>query len=239
MKTALVTGGSRGIGRAIVEELCKNGYAVAFTYKNSETEAKSLAESTGALAIKADSADEAQVLAAVEIALKSLGGIDCLVNNAGISSFSLFTDISLEEWNKIFAINVTGAFLYSREVSRHMISKKSGKIINISSIWGLVGSSCEVHYSATKAALIGMTKALAKELGPSGITVNAIAPGVIETEMNSSLGEDTLSELKDETPLMRIGSPSDVAKTVAYLASSAADFVTGQVINVSGGFVID
>ncbi len=239
MKTALVTGGSRGIGKAIVEELCNNGYTVAFTYKNSESEAKSLAESTGALAIKADSADEAEVVAAVRQAYSHLGKIDCLVNNAGISSFSLFTDITLDEWNRIFSVNVTGAFLYSREASRYMISEKYGRIINISSIWGLVGSSCEVHYSASKAALIGLTKALAKELGPSGITVNAIAPGLIDTEMNSSLGKETVSELIDETPLMRIGLPSDVAKAVVYLASCSSDFVTGQVLNISGGFVID
>lgn len=239
LKTALVTGGSRGIGRAVVEELCKKGYRVAFTYKNSEKEAKSLAEATGAISIKADSAIEAEVVGAVKQAYSQLGKIDCLVNNAGVSSFSLFTDITLEEWNRIFSVNVTGAFLYSREVSRYMISEKSGRIINISSIWGLVGSSCEVHYSASKAALIGMTKALAKELGLSGITVNAVAPGLIDTEMNSSLSEDTVRELIDETPLMRIGLPSDVARTVLYLASDAADFVTGQVLNVSGGFVID
>ncbi len=239
MKTALVTGGSRGIGRAVVEELCKNGYTVAFTYKNSEIEAKSLAESTGALAIKADSASEAEVVSAVKEAVSFLGKIDCLVNNAGVASFSLFSDITLDLWNRIFSVNVTGAFLYSREVSRYMISEKCGRIINISSIWGLVGSSCEVHYSASKAALIGMTKALSKELGPSGITVNAIAPGLIDTEMNSSLSEETVKELIDETPLMRIGLPSDVAKAVIYLASDAADFVTGQVLNVSGGFVIN
>lgn len=239
MKTALVTGGSRGIGRAVVEELCRNGYSVAFTYKNSETEAKSLAESTGAIAIKADSAIEADVISAVEYATETLGKIDCLVNNAGVSAFSLFGDITLDEWNRVFAVNLTGAFLYSREVSRGMINRKCGKIINISSIWGLVGSSCEVHYSASKAGLIGMTKALAKELGPSGITVNAIAPGVIDTEMNASLGAETLEGLKEETPLMRLGLASEVAKSVLYLSSDGANFVTGQVLNVSGGFVID
>ncbi len=239
MKTALITGGSKGIGKAIVEVLCKNGYSVAFTYKNSEKEAKSLAERTGAVAIKADSAIEADIVSAVKEANDILGGIDCLVNNAGVASFSLFTDITLEEWNKIFAVNLTGAFLYSREVSRIMISRKFGRIINISSIWGLVGSSCEVAYSASKAALIGMTKALAKELGPSGITVNAIAPGVIDTDMNSMLDKDTVKELIDETPLMRMGLPADVAKSVCYLAGDGADFVTGQVLNISGGFVID
>lgn len=239
MKTALVTGGSRGIGRAIVEELTKQGYSVAFTYKNSETEAKNLAESTGAVAIKADSAVEDQVVNAVSTAVRLLGKIDVLVNNAGISSFSLFGDISLDEWNNIFAVNLTGAFLFTREVSRLMINSKFGRIINISSIWGLVGSSCEVAYSASKAGLIGMTKALAKEFGPSGITVNAIAPGLIDTEMNRVLDDETVKSIVDETPLMRVGLVSDVAKSVVYLASDSADFITGQVLNVSGGFVID
>jgi len=238
MKTALVTGGSRGIGKAIVELLCEKGYSVAFTYKNSENEAKSLAERTGALAIKADSASEDQVAFAVDKVIESFGKIDCLVNNAGVSSFSLFTDLTLEEWNDTLNVNLTGAFLYSREAARDMIRRKSGKIINITSIWGLVGSSCEVHYSTSKAGLIGLTKALAKELGPSGITVNAIAPGVIETEMNKQLSEEIMNELKEETPLMRNGTALDVAKCVLFLAEESGGFVTGQVLNVSGGFVI-
>lgn len=238
MKTALITGGSRGIGRAIVELLCEKGYSVAFTYKNSENEAKSLAERTGALPIKADSAIEEQVISAVCEVVKHFGKIDCLVNNAGVSSFSLFTDLTLEEWNDMLNVNLTGAFLYSREAARDMIRRKSGKIINITSIWGLVGSSCEVHYSTSKAGLIGLTKALAKELGPSGIAVNAIAPGVIETEMNKQLSKEVMDELKGETPLMRNGTALDVAKSVLFLAEESGDFVTGQVLNVSGGFVI-
>ena len=238
MKTVLITGGSRGIGRAMVELFSKNGYAVAFTYKNSENEAKSLAESTGTLAIRADSAKEEDVLRAVDTAVKSLGKIDCLINNAGISAFSLFTDITLDEWQKTMDVNLTGAFLYSREVARAMISAKSGKIINITSMWGLVGSSCEVHYSASKAGLIGLTKALAKELGPSGLTVNAIAPGVIDTEMNKALSDEDLKALEDETPLMRMGRAEEVAKCALYLAGDGADFITGEVINLSGGFVI-
>ena len=239
MKTLLVTGGSRGIGAAIVRLFSSSGYKVAFTYKNSETEAKNLAEECGALPICADSASEDDIRRAVIEAQSKLGEIDCLINNAAISSFSLFTDISLEDWNKMIGINLTAPFLYSREVLRSMISRKCGRIINISSVWGLVGSSCEVHYSTCKAGLIGMTKALAKEVGPSGITVNAIAPGVINTEMNRALSDEDLSALKEETPLMRIGEAEEVASLALYLASDKASFITGEVLNISGGFVIN
>ena len=238
MKTVLITGGSRGIGRAMVELFSKEGYSVAFTYKNSENEAKSLAEATGALAIRADSASEEDVLRAVKLAEEHLGGIGCLINNAGVSSFSLFTDLTLEDWNRFISVNLTGAFLFSKAVIPGMVHRKSGSIINISSMWGIVGSSCEVHYSTTKAALIGMTKALAKELGPSGIRVNAIAPGVIATDMNRALGEEDIAVLKDETPLMKIGSPLDVAKAALFLAGDGADFITGDVMNISGGYVM-
>ena len=238
MKTVLITGGSRGIGRAMVELFAENGYSVAFTYKNSKDEAKKLAESTGALAIYADSAVEADVVSAVKQAENSFGKIDCLINNAGISSFSLFTDLTLEQWNEIVAVNLTGAFLYSREVTRGMVSRKQGRIINISSMWGLVGASCEVHYSTVRAGIIGMTKALAKELGPSGITVNAIAPGMIKTEMNSKLSEDDIACLVEETPLMRIGLPKDVASAALFLCSDDASFITGEVMNLSGGFIM-
>lgn len=238
MKTVLITGGSRGIGRAMVELFSKEGYSVAFTYKNSENEAKSLAEATGAFAIRADSASEEDVIRAVKLAEEHLGGIGCLINNAGVSSFSLFTDLTLEDWNRFISVNLTGAFLYSKGVIPGMVHRKSGSIINISSMWGIVGSSCEVHYSTTKAALIGMTKALAKELGPSGIRVNAIAPGVIATDMNRALGEEDIAVLKDETPLMKIGSPLDVAKAALFLAGDGADFITGEVMNISGGYVM-
>lgn len=237
MKTVFITGGSRGIGRAMVELFSTNGYSVAFTYKNSETQAKSLAESTGALAICADSAFESDVLRAVNIAMESLGHIDCLINNAGVSSFSLFTDISLDEWNKHLAVNLTGAFLYSKAVIPSMVSRKLGRIINITSMWGITGSSCEVHYSTAKAGLIGMTKALAKELGPSGITVNAIAPGLIDTDMNGSLSDSDIRSIEEETPLMRIGNPMEVAKAALFLAGDGASFITGEVMNVSGGYI--
>ena len=238
MKTVLITGGSRGIGRAMVELFGKNGYNVAFTYKNSENEAKSLAELTGALAIKADSAVEADVNLAVKMTQDAFGRIDCLINNAGVSSFSLFTDLTLDEWNGHLATNLTGAFLYSKAVIPGMVSVKSGRIINITSMWGIVGSSCEVHYSTAKAALIGMTKALAKELGPSGITVNAIAPGLIDTDMNRSLSEEDVKAVADETPLMRIGLSSEVAEAALFLASDGASFITGEVMNVSGGYIM-
>ena len=192
MKTVLITGGSRGIGRAMVELFASNGYSVAFTYKKSENEAKSLAESTGALAIRADSGSESDVIAAVKLTTDKFGGIDCLINNAGVASFSLFTDLTLDMWNEHLKVNLTGAFLYSKAVIPWMVSKKQGRIINITSMWGITGSSCEVHYSTAKAGLIGMTKALAKELGPSGITVNAIAPGLIDTDMNSSLSAEDI-----------------------------------------------
>ena len=238
MKTVLITGGSRGIGRAMVEAFSNAGYAVAFTYKNSENEAKILAEKTNSLAICADSAKECDVLAAVKQVVEKLGGIDCLINNSGVSSFSLFTDLSLEDWNDTLAVNLTGAFLYSKAVAKDMISRKKGRIINITSMWGLVGASCEVHYSASKAGLIGMTKAMAKELGPSGITVNAIAPGLIETDMNKCLSEDDIAEVIDSTPVMKIGNPDDVARAALFLASDEASFITGDVINLSGGYIM-
>ena len=238
MKTVLITGGSRGIGRAMVELFSKNGYCVAFTYKNSENEAKSLAEATGAICIKADSALESEVVSAVKLVEEKLGHIDCLINNAGISSFSMFTDLTLEDWNRCIGVNLTGAFLYSKAVIPSMVSRKWGRIINVTSMWGLVGSSCEVHYSTAKAGLIGMTKALAKELGPSGITVNAIAPGVIETEMNKCLSEEDKAALCDETPVMRIGKPEEIAEAALFLAGDKAGFITGEVMNISGGFIM-
>lgn len=237
-KCVLITGGSRGIGKALVEQFSENGYSVAFTYNSSVEAAMDIAKATGAFPIKANVCSEKEIIDAVKIAHERLGNIDCLINNAGISRFSLFTDIKLSEWNEIMSVNLTAPFIFSREVSRIMISNKSGRIINISSMWGLVGASCEVHYSASKAGLIGMTKALAKELAPSGITVNAIAPGVISTEMNSALGEEVLCDLANETPVGRLGKSEEIAAAALYLAGDGAAFITGEVLNVSGGFVI-
>lgn len=238
MKTVLITGGSRGIGCELVRTFSKNGYNVAFTYRSSKDEAEALAGETGALAIRADSRSESEVKSAVEQVISDLGGVDCLINNAAISSFSLFTDISLEDWNDMLGVNLTGAFLYSKSVIPDMLKRKQGRIINITSMWGLVGASCEVHYSAAKAGLIGMTKALAKELGPSGITVNAIAPGVIDTDMNAALSDSDREALVGDTPVMRIGSTRDVAEAALFLAGDGASFITGEVLNVSGGYVI-
>ena len=238
MKVVFITGGSRGIGRAMVELFADAGYLVAFTYKSSHVAAEELAARTGALAIAADSANPDDIVKAIDTTEKTLGNVDILINNAAVSSFSLFTDLSLDAWRTTFSTNVDAAFLYSKLTLPSMIRNRFGRIINISSMWGQVGSSCEVHYSATKAALIGMTKALAKEVGPSGITVNCIAPGVIDTDMNASLSEEDMSALKEETPLMRIGTPREVAAAALFLAGEDAAFITGAVIIVNGGLVV-
>ncbi|MBQ2737963.1 MAG: 3-oxoacyl-ACP reductase FabG [Clostridia bacterium] len=238
MKNVLITGGSRGIGAQAVRAFCADGCRVAFTYRKSKDMAEALAEECGAIAICADSRCESDVLRAVELATDALGGIDVLINNAAVSSIKPFDTVSLDEWRDTIDTSVTGAFLFSKAVFSQMLNKKWGRIINISSIWGLVGASCEVHYSTAKAALIGFTRALAKELSPSGITVNAIAPGLIDTDMNRALDAETLEAIIDETPVRRIGTPGDVVEAIRFLSSDRASFITGEVINVSGGFVI-
>ena len=238
MKSVLITGGSRGIGRETVRKFSELGYAVAFTYRTSEREALALAEECHALAISADVRSEEDAVRAVRAVVDAYGSIDVLVNNAGVSSHALFTDLSLAEWEDTMRVNLTGAFLFSREALRYMIRAHRGAIVNVSSMWGIVGASCEVHYSTAKAAMIGMTRALAQEVGPSGITVNAIAPGVIDTDMNRHLSEEDLLALCDQTPLCRLGTPREIAEAIAFLASDAASFVTGATLNASGGFVI-
>ncbi|MBQ8207904.1 MAG: 3-oxoacyl-ACP reductase FabG [Clostridia bacterium] len=237
-KKILITGGSRGIGAALVRKFISEGDRVAFIYRNRHEDAEKLSKDTGALAFCADLSAASECIKAVNTVSEHLGGIDVLINNAGIAQFSLFTDISDEDWNSMIAINLSAAFFCSRECAKQMISKKQGRIINISSMWGITGASCEVHYSASKAGLIGMTKALAKELGPSNITVNCICPGVIETEMNAHLSANDLSALAEETPLCRLGKPEEVADLAFYLASDSASFITGQIISADGGFAV-
>lgn len=237
-KKVVISGGSRGIGRAIVKAFTENGYEVAFIYKSADDAANSVSRETGAYAIKADISNAAEAKEAIKKAYEILGGIDILVNNAGIAQIKLFTDITDDDFQSMINTNLGGTFYLSREASKYMIAEKYGKIINIGSMWGKCGASCEVHYSASKSSLRGFTMALAKELGPSGITVNCIEPGVIETEMNASLDADTLKELCESTPLMRIGKPEDVAELVLFIASDKADFITGQIIGVDGGFAI-
>ena len=241
-KTAVITGASRGIGKATAIEFARNGYNVLANYNNSEKEAmeleKMLTEEGCSIKIfKADVSKSFEADAMIEYCLKEFGGLDVLVNNAGISQDKLFTDITDEDWERMMSINVTSVFNCSRKALQHMIWEKSGSIINITSMWGEIGGSCEVHYSASKAAIIGMTKALAKEVGPSNIRVNAVSPGVIMTDMCAYYGEETLNELKEETPLMKLGKPEDIAETVYFLAEKG-NFITGQVVGVNGGMVI-
>lgn len=241
-KTVLITGASRGIGRAAAEAFAKSGYDVAVNYNKSAEAAETLCRelekySIKAMPFQADVADKKAVekmFAEIEIAM---GAVSVLVNNAGIAEQALFTDITEEMWDRMFAVNVKGAYNCTQAVLPKMIHEKYGRIINVSSMWGISGASCEVHYSAAKAALIGFTKALAKEVGLSGITVNCVAPGVIDTDMNGHLSPEIISELKEETPLNRIGTPREVAETVLFLASEKASFITGQTISVDGGFV--
>jgi len=242
-KTVLITGASRGIGAATAREFAQKGYHVAINYHKSEKQAKALLDELqnfgySAMAIKADVSDENQVQIMVDEVAKVFGTIDVLVNNAGIAQQKLFIDISEQEWNKMLAVNVSGVFHCCQKVLPIMIKNQKGKIVNVSSIWGITGASCEVHYSATKAAVIGLTKALAKEVGLSHIQVNCVAPGVTKTDMLASLDEETMQELAEETPLGTIGEPCDIAHTILFLASDEANFITGQVISPNGGFVI-
>ena len=241
-KTAVITGASRGIGKAIAIEFTRNGYNVLANYNNSEKEASELEkmlteEGYSIKVFKADVSKSSEADAMIEYCLKEFGGLDVLVNNAGISQDKLFTDITDDDWERMMSVNVTSVFNCSRKALQHMIWEKSGSIINITSMWGETGGSCEVHYSASKAAIIGMTKALAKEVGPSNIRVNAVSPGVIMTDMCAYYGEETLNELKEETPLMKLGKPEDIAETVYFLAEKG-NFITGQVVGVNGGMVI-
>jgi 3-oxoacyl-[acyl-carrier protein] reductase len=237
-KVVFITGGSRGIGACAVKAFAEAGYKVAFTYLKSENEALCLSKSTGALAIKADASSSNEMSDAIKRACEELGHIDILINNVGISEFSLFTDISDDMWHRMIDTNLSSAFYASRAVLPQMINRKDGCIINVSSMWGQVGASCEVHYSASKAGLIGLTKALAKEVAPSGIRVNCVAPGAIDTEMNACLSDEAIEEIKNETPLGRLGTPEEIANILLFLADERSSFITGQIIGANGGMII-
>ncbi len=243
LKTVVVTGASRGIGKSIAELFANNDYNVLINFNNSEKSAFELYKKlkNRGLSVnkfKADVANRNEVELMMKFCIHEFGSIDVLISNAGISQEKMFIDITDEDFNAMINVNLKSVFYCSQEVLKYMIPMKKGKIINISSIWGMVGASCEVHYSATKAGIIGLTKALAKELGPSNIQVNCIAPGIIQTDMISSYNEHELSVLKENTPLMRLGSPRDIADCAFFLASSHSDFITGQIISPNGGFVI-
>lgn len=243
MPTAFISGASRGIGRAAALKLASLGYDLALNYHTNYEAAQNVQHEAQKYGVKVlllagDIADENNVREMFRKIGETFGGADVVVNNASFAEQLMFQDITYEKWRRMFAVTVDGAFFTVQNALPHMLHEKRGRIINISSMWGEVGASCEVHYSAAKGALIAMTKALAKELGPSGITVNCITPGVIDTDMNAHLSAEDLAELCEETPLGRLGSPDDIAETVAFLASAEAGFITGQIIGVNGGFVI-
>ena len=242
-KTALITGASRGIGRAAAYQLAHDGYAVCVNYYERKDKADELVallhgEGCEVIAVQADVSVRAQVDAMVARCEQELGSVTLLVNNAGVAGQALFQDVTDELWDRYFGVNLCGARNTIQAVLPRMLHEKSGCIVNISSIWGQHGASCEVVYSCTKHALIGLTRSLAMELAPSGIRVNCVAPGVIDTDMVRVLGDETLRALAEQTPLGRLGTPEDVAAAVSYLASDKASFVTGQVLAVDGAFVL-
>lgn len=241
MKNIIVTGGSRGIGRCIVENLAREENNVILNYNKSEKQAKKIQNDLKNEGIiieiyKADVSKKEEVKKMVEFALEKLGKIDVLINNAGIARLQMFQDVTEEDWEEMINTNLKSAFYMCQEVIPNMIHKKSGCIINISSIWGLVGASCETVYSISKAGMDALTKSLAKELGPSNIRVNSIAPGVIDTDMNNHIDERIKNEIKNETPLGKIGKTIDIYRCVKWLIED--EFTTGQVISVNGGYVI-
>ena len=239
MRRILISGGSRGIGRACVRAFTQNGDAVAFIYCQNDDAAREVEAETGAIAIRADVSSPDEVRAAVAKAEKQLGGaVDVLVNNAAVAWIGLMQDMTDAEWHRVLDTNLSGAFYLSRAVVGDMIRNHYGRILHVGSMWGKTGASCEVAYSAAKAGLRGLTMAMAKELGPSGITVNCIEPGLIDTDLNASLDADTKASLCNETPLGRMGTPDEVAEAILFLTSDRAAFITGQILGVDGGMAI-
>ena len=238
MSNVLIIGGSRGIGSAAVRTFKAAGDEVVFTYHKSELEADSLRQETGAIPVRCDVKFSDSIKVAVDKAVSEMGHIDVLICNAAIADFNLITDISESRWEEVINTNLNGVFYSVRHVLPTMISRKKGCIITVSSMWGEVGASCEVAYSAAKAGVIGLTKALAKEVGPSGIRVNCVSPGMIDTDMNEGVSDEAREEIKSETALNRIGTPKDVASVMRFLASEEAGYITGQVVGVNGGLIM-
>lgn len=239
MKTVIVTGGAKGIGRAIACEFANSGYNVLINYKTSEKQAQNLKEELtkqgkNVEIYKADLCSKEEVENMIQYAIEKYQTIDILVNNAGISQIKPFAEIEENDWDNMINTNLKTVYLTTKAVINHMIRNQNGSVINISSIWGITGGSCEVHYSAAKAGIIGITKALAKEMALSNIKVNAIAPGIIDTDMNSELSQEDIEELNKEIPLKRVGTPQEIAKTAKWLAET--EYITGQVIRIDGGW---
>lgn len=240
-KVVVITGGSRGIGAEIVKKLAGDKYRVILNYNKSEKEAKKIKEDLQKNNInieifKADVSKRKEVKELIDFVINKFGKIDVLINNAGISQAKLFTDLTDEDWNNMIQTNLTSAFYCTQEAIKNMISRKEGLIINISSIWGVTGSSCEVHYSVAKAGIDGMTKALAKEVGPSNIRVNSIAPGIIDTDMNKAYTDEEIKDIIEDIPLNKIGKKVDIARCVEWLIED--EYTTGQVISINGGWLI-
>ena len=237
-RNILITGGSRGIGAACVKAFTELGDRVFFIYHNNHAAAEDVIVRTGAQALAVDISDPEAANYAVSKAIETLCGVDVLINNAGIAQISMMQDVTDADWRRMIDTNLSSAFYISRAVIPHMVRQGRGSIVHIGSMWGKTGASCEVAYSAAKAGIRGLTMSMAKELGPSHIRVNCVEPGVIATEMNASLDEETCRILADETPLGRIGMPGEVAQAVVFLAGDAASFITGQILGVDGGFAV-